>query len=68
MAEPVDPSKKHFYISMIKSAVRILGCVVALYTGSVIWLASGFLCWRTVRNLGGTMKLQLQRSILQCTR
>lgn len=43
MAEPVDPSKKHFYISMIKSAVRILGCVVALYTGSVFWLAGGFL-------------------------
>lgn len=43
MAEPVDPSKKHFYISMIKSVVRIAGCVVALYTGSVFWLAGGFL-------------------------
>ena len=33
----------HFNISMIKSSMRILGCVVALYTGSVIWLASGLL-------------------------
>ena len=43
MAEPVDVSKKHFYISMIKSVVRILGCVVCLFTGSVVWLASGLL-------------------------
>jgi|TARA_B100001094_G_scaffold36260_1_gene30391 hypothetical protein len=43
MAEPVDVSKKHFYISMIKSGVRILGCGVCLFTGNVIWLASGFL-------------------------
>tara|TARA_X000001036_G_scaffold4989_1_gene4497 strand:- start:1177 stop:1368 length:192 start_codon:yes stop_codon:yes gene_type:complete len=43
MSEPVDVSKKHFYISMIKSVVRIAGCGVCLFTGSVIWLASGFL-------------------------
>jgi hypothetical protein len=43
MTEPVDVSKKHFYISLIKSAVRIAGCGVCLYTGSVVWLASGFL-------------------------
>ena len=24
MAEPKDPSKKHFYISMVKSGVRIV--------------------------------------------
>ena len=24
MAEPVDPSKKHFYISIVKSLVRIV--------------------------------------------
>ena len=41
--EPKNPSKKHFYISMIKSGVRILGCGVCLFTGNVIWLASGFL-------------------------
>lgn len=43
MTEPVDVSKKHFYISMVKSAVRIAGCAITLYTGSVFWLASGFL-------------------------
>ena len=43
MTEPVDVSKKHFYISLVKSAVRITGCAVCLYTGSVVWLASGFL-------------------------
>ena len=32
--EPKDPSKKHFYISLVKSAIRIAGCVVALATGS----------------------------------
>ena len=41
--EPKDPSKKHFYISLIKSATRIAGCVVALFTGSIVWLASGLL-------------------------
>jgi len=24
MTEPVDPSKKHFYISLVKSSVRIV--------------------------------------------
>ena len=26
--EPVDPSKKHFYISMVKSGVRIIAGVM----------------------------------------
>ena len=38
-----DPSTKHFWISMAKSSVRIAGCLVALLTGSVAWLAGGFL-------------------------
>ena len=41
--EPVDVSRKHFYISLVKSATRIVGCVVALFTGSIVWLASGLL-------------------------
>jgi len=41
--EPKDPSKKHFYISIIKSTLRIGACAIALYTGSIVWLASGFL-------------------------
>ncbi len=43
MAEPVDVSKKHFYISLVKSAVRIAGCVVALVTASWGWLAVGLI-------------------------
>ena len=38
-----DPGKAHFYISLVKSAIPIAGCVVALLTGSVVWLAGGFL-------------------------
>ena len=34
-----DPGKGHFYVSLIKSAVRLIGCLVAAYTGSVITLA-----------------------------
>lgn len=29
--EPVDPSKKHFYISIIKSVVRIVAGVTLFY-------------------------------------
>jgi len=38
-----DPGKFHFYISLVKSVVRITGCVVALATASWGWLALGFL-------------------------
>ena len=42
MVEPIDPSKKHFYLSLVKSAVRLLGCIGAAGTGSVILLALFF--------------------------
>lgn len=35
MAEPVDVSKKHFYISLLKSAVRI-GAGGILITGNFV--------------------------------
>jgi len=35
MAEPVDVSKKHFYISLVKSAVRIVAGVF-LVMGNVV--------------------------------
>ena len=41
--EPVDPSKKHFYISLVKSALRIIGCVAVLLGGGIIYLESAFL-------------------------
>jgi len=40
--EPVDPSKKHFYISLVKSGMRLTGCLVAAYTSSVVLLALFF--------------------------
>ena len=43
MAEPVDVSKKHFYISLVKSGVRIAGCLSVLLGANIIWLAGGFL-------------------------
>jgi len=42
MVEPVDVSKKHFYLSLVKSAVRLGGCVWAAATGSVVALAFFF--------------------------
>ena len=40
--QPKDPSKRHFYISMVKSAVRLAGCLVAAGTSSVVLLALFF--------------------------
>jgi len=42
MAEPVDVSKKHFYISLVKSGLRLSGCLIAAYTSSVVTLALFF--------------------------
>lgn len=41
MAEPVDVSKKHFYISLVKSAVRIVAGGMLIY-GNIV-LAGVFL-------------------------
>ena len=35
--ENKDPSKKHFYISMVKSGLRLAGCAVAFATGAIGW-------------------------------
>ena len=61
MAEPVDVSKKHFYISLVKSAVRIVAGV-ALIAGWYIKIgnlimAGGalLLASRNFRHFGGTI-------------
>ena len=36
MAEPVDPSKKHFYISIVKSLVRIVAGVEVCFGNFVV--------------------------------
>ena len=41
--EPKDPSKMHFYISLVKSVVRIAGCIAVVGGASIFWLASAFL-------------------------
>jgi hypothetical protein len=32
--EPKDPSKRHFYISLVKSGIRFLACL-GLYRGDI---------------------------------
>ena len=34
-----DPGMGHFYVSLIKSGLRLIGCLVAVYTGSIVLLA-----------------------------
>lgn len=40
--QPKDPSPKHFYISLVKSGLRLVGCLIAAYTSSVVALAFFF--------------------------
>lgn len=42
MVEPVDVSKKHFYISMVKSGLRLAGCGVAFATNTIGWFVIFF--------------------------
>ena len=35
-------SKGHLYISLVKSAIRIIGCMGTLLTGDIILLAGSF--------------------------
>ena len=43
MINAKDPGKGHFYVSLIKSAIRIAACAGVLFGGSVMLLAVGFL-------------------------
>jgi hypothetical protein len=44
--EPVDPGKKHFYISLVKSALRLLGCYLLWSAGAVMGDVAGiFVQW-----------------------
>ena len=42
MAEPVDVSKKYFYISLVKSAVRIVAGGLLAYAGYEFWAANDY--------------------------
>ena len=37
MSEPVDVSKKHFYVSLVKSAWRIIAAVLLALAGYRLW-------------------------------
>lgn len=41
--QPKDPSSRHFYISMAKSTLRMIGCVLGVLLQSVSVLAFMFL-------------------------
>ncbi len=47
MSEPMDPSKKHFYISLVKSAVRIVAgvalCFGSVFTAGALLIAAEIL-------------------------
>mgnify|MGYP001163520083 CR=1 FL=1 len=34
--ESVDPSKKHFYISLVKSGLRLFGCYALFQAGMIM--------------------------------
>ena len=38
-----DPGKGHFYVSLIKSGLRLAGCVAVLLGASIMWLPAMFL-------------------------
>jgi len=40
--EPKDPSKKHFYISLVKSAIRIVAGGLLAYAGYEFWAANDY--------------------------
>jgi len=40
--EPKDPSKKHFYISLVKSVVRIIAGGILAYAGYEFWAANDY--------------------------
>ena len=40
--EPKDPSKKHFYISLVKSAIRIVAGGLLTYAGYEFWSANNY--------------------------
>lgn len=41
--EPVDPSNKHFAYSIVKSGLRIAGCVAVLLGANIMWLPGALL-------------------------
>ena len=49
--QPKDPSKKHFYLSMVKSAIRLGGCMVLALSGNLV-LATFAVMFATAEFIG----------------
>ena len=42
MAEPVDPSNKHFAYSIVKSIFRFVASGLLVYAGYILWSANEY--------------------------
>tara|TARA_B100001057_G_C22832797_1_gene944040 strand:- start:934 stop:1155 length:222 start_codon:yes stop_codon:yes gene_type:complete len=42
MTEPVDVSKKHFYVSLVKSIWRLAAGGCLAWAGYVLWIANNY--------------------------
>lgn len=42
MTEPVDVSKKHFYVSLVKSIWRLVAGGLLSWAGYVLWIANDY--------------------------
>ena len=42
MTEPVDVSKKHFYVSLVKSICRLVAGGLLAWGGYVLWIANNY--------------------------
>ena len=40
--EPLDPSKKHFYVSLVKSIVRLVAGGLLFWAGYILWIANNY--------------------------
>ena len=40
--EPLDPSTKHFYVSLIKSIVRFVAGGLLFWAGYILWIANNY--------------------------
>ena len=40
--EPLDPSKKHFHVSLVKSIVRLVAGGLLFWAGYILWIANNY--------------------------
>ena len=42
MTEPIDVSKKHFYVSLVKSIFRLVAGGLLFWAGYILWIANNY--------------------------